>query len=398
MSDKVVIEKLNGENYPTWKFKMELYLIKEGLWDVVNKEIPVKPEETWLTKDGKARAAIGLRVADSQLGHIRKQTTAKAAWGALKDYHQKATLSNTVSLIRRLCSIRLHEGGNMEDHIHVMEDTMDQLAALSEAMEDKMAIAFLLSSLPESYATLITALETRPEGDLTLSLVKMKMVEEYKRQSNHASGDSSAEVKALKVQYQKYNMKDSNSGKGGSQDSAAGQKGSCFFCKKSGHFKKDCRKYIEWKKKNSSTADKVKKTTHSESSDDEQPICFKVKDGCNPEKWYVDSGASVHICCRKGFFSTLNSSVNRVVQVAGGKEVVAKGIGEGTLRCKTGVGDKTKTVIVKNVLFVPEFNGSLLSVKQLNNKGLDVNFNSGKCFITANGKAIATATAKRRVI
>ena len=176
---------------------MELYLIKEGLWDIVNKATPATPDDAWLAKDGKARAAIGLRVEDSQLGHIRKQATAKGAWKALKEYHQKATLSNTVSLIRRLCSIKLQDGGNMEDHIRTMEDTMDQLG---ETMADKMAVAFLLSSLPDSYATLITALESRPDKDLTLSLVKMKMIDEYKRRHKEGSGEATTEEKSRKVQ------------------------------------------------------------------------------------------------------------------------------------------------------------------------------------------------------
>ena len=41
-----------------------------------------------------------------------------------------------------------------------------------------------LSSLPDSYGTLIAALETRPEEDLTTELVKGKLLEELKRRSN----------------------------------------------------------------------------------------------------------------------------------------------------------------------------------------------------------------------
>src|SRR6218665_1493064 len=71
------IENLNNQNYQTWKFKMELLLIKEDLWETVTKEIPDLVTAEWHTKDAKARAIIGLQVADNQLHLIRKQTTAK---------------------------------------------------------------------------------------------------------------------------------------------------------------------------------------------------------------------------------------------------------------------------------------------------------------------------------
>ena len=34
--------KVNGENYFMWKFKIEMLLIKEGVWYVLSKEKPEK--------------------------------------------------------------------------------------------------------------------------------------------------------------------------------------------------------------------------------------------------------------------------------------------------------------------------------------------------------------------
>jgi hypothetical protein len=87
------ITKLNNDNYSVWKFKMELLLMKEDLWSQVSTK---KPAETtaapsWQKRDDRARATIGLLVEDSQLIHIRKDTTAKGAWESLKNYHEKST-------------------------------------------------------------------------------------------------------------------------------------------------------------------------------------------------------------------------------------------------------------------------------------------------------------------
>jgi len=102
------IVKLNNSNYSTWKYKMELILIKENLWEkvmkapVVNNEAreaneagaaaagaaaagaaaagaaaaAAVQEAEWRKLDNKARALIGLAVEDDQLTHIRRKTTA----------------------------------------------------------------------------------------------------------------------------------------------------------------------------------------------------------------------------------------------------------------------------------------------------------------------------------
>src|SRR6218665_3567628 len=229
------IENLNNQNYQTWKFKMELLLTKEDLWETVTKEIPDLMTAEWPTKDAKARAIIGLQVADNQLHLIRKQTTAKGLWQTLKKLHKKATLSSKVNLVKRLCGLKLTERGDMENHLAEMQNLIDQLASLGEPLAEHLSVALFLSSLPDSYGTLIKALETRPEEDLTTELVKGKLLEEFKRRSNVFPMQNELESKVLKMTKTEVKPKPPLT---------------CFFCKKPNHVKKECRKYIEWKKKN----------------------------------------------------------------------------------------------------------------------------------------------------
>lgn len=90
------IAKLNSTNYQIWKFKVELLPIKEEVWEVVSEDAPDPVTPAWRTKDCKARATIGLLLEDSQLHLVR---TARDTWLALKQYHEKSTLSNKVSLL-----------------------------------------------------------------------------------------------------------------------------------------------------------------------------------------------------------------------------------------------------------------------------------------------------------
>lgn len=140
------IVKLNNSNYSIWKYKIELILIKENLWDKVMKVRVVPPlpagtaaevaaaeeREEWKKLDNKARALIGLAVEDDQLGHIRKKDTAWESWEALRQYHEKTTLSNKVHVIREICNLKMNENGNAEDHINKMRDLFQKLVDIGE--------------------------------------------------------------------------------------------------------------------------------------------------------------------------------------------------------------------------------------------------------------------------
>lgn len=119
---KLSVAKLNNENYFTWKFKVEMLLIKEGVWDVLNTSKPeINPGE-WIKKDNSARATISLSVEDDQLHLIRQCTTASSMWTNLQNYHERKSLSNKVTVMRNICGLRLNEGDDVQSHIGVMSD------------------------------------------------------------------------------------------------------------------------------------------------------------------------------------------------------------------------------------------------------------------------------------
>ncbi len=106
----------------------------------------------------------------------------------------------------------------------------------------------LLSSLPAD--TLITALETRPEADLTLDLVQSKLIEAGQRGMRNLNIDT-----ALKTSL-KHETKQQL----------------CYFCHKSGHLKKNCKRYKDWKVKNAGNQNVT------DSSDNEVAFCVSIKE------------------------------------------------------------------------------------------------------------------------
>lgn len=109
--------------------------------------------EKWKEDNDTAKALIGLNVEDSQLCHIRSKETAKEMWNNLKEIHQKNTIVNKVTIMRQICSTKLEENGNVENHINTMATLFGKLHDLNEAMTEKWMVALLLSSLPKSFDT-----------------------------------------------------------------------------------------------------------------------------------------------------------------------------------------------------------------------------------------------------
>lgn len=132
-------------------------------------------------KDEAAQATIGLLVEDIQIQLIRNVKSAKKQWDILKHYHQKATLSSKMALNRRFFRTVLPENGDIMEHTTTMSEYVNRLAGFRQIVPDDIVIRMLLSSVPESYDTLIMALESRSDTDLKVDFVKGKLMYEYMR-------------------------------------------------------------------------------------------------------------------------------------------------------------------------------------------------------------------------
>lgn len=219
----------------------------------------------------------------------------------------------------------------------------------------------LLGSLPESYETLVTALESRPENEITLSIVKGKLIDEYKRREG---------VKATRedIQETEAAMKTEFKNKG-----TAHAKKTCYFCKKSEHFKSECMKYKSWKSKR----EKSNKATENASSSD---YCFyatssKAEETCCGAKsrevrnsWIVDSSATSHMVTSRDFFECFHSKGKVHVRLADEKKIAEiQGTGSGGINCATG--SSIVEMEINNVLYVSTLGSNLLSVKKLVKEG-----------------------------
>ena len=99
--------------------------------------------------------------------------------------------------------------------------------------------------------------------------------------------------------------------------------------------------------------------------------------------WVIDSGATCHICSDRTEFENLDTNCLDRVTVANGNLVVSTGKGVCVAKLVNSK-EEEFNVRVQNVLYIPNFNGNLLSVKKMSDKGLKVLFEGSSCKILTN--------------
>lgn len=228
--------------------------------------------------------------------------TAKKSWDALKNYHEKSTLANKVYLVRSICAFKLEENGDARAHINRMQDLFTKLNDIGKVQLSTLwSKIFLLSSLPELRYIGVGTWRT-------FDVAKQHVIAEYERHANVVGSSSDSILKTV------------------------AKIGNCFFCKRSGHQKKDCHKYKNWLAKKGND-DKGRKGNDGKSADkvnsiEESNFIFSVGN-TQKKHWIVDSGATRHVVNSKRFFTEIDDSYRGSVELANGESTAIQGIGTG---------------------------------------------------------------------
>ena len=181
------MDKLNGDNYHTWKFQMKMYLIGKDLWDIVEGTevladgVPDVEQKKFKKRMNLALSYVCLSVCTSLQIYIRSSKTANEVWENLSNHYEEKTLSRKIFFRRKLYSTRMEKGTKMVDHVNTLKTIAEHLEALDDAVLDKDLVMILISSLPNEYNNLITALGTLKDDKLMWIYVRDRVINEYDR-------------------------------------------------------------------------------------------------------------------------------------------------------------------------------------------------------------------------
>ena len=389
MESKVTVDKLScQEDWRCWSFQLKFLLKSKGLWSLVEGTEQLAPgasdqvRSEYTRRCERALACIVLHMDKSQLYLVTECETAKEAWEKLSAHFDRSTTANKLYLKKRFYRLQMKAGTKLTEHFKTMKELTDQLAAIGVNIGDDDQVMTLLGSLTKDYDTIVTALETHAEDELTLTYVQQALI-------NAEQKNSEQKLSAKVV----------------SEQGATGAFVSsiiCHKCRKPGHIKRECPEMTQ--KNTASTPPRgrgrgwprrgrgrgrgfpTNSANAAETEEDENWV-FSAEANCDDmqvgsHNWIIDSGASRHMTNKKSWLEDFQGfQIPEQVKLGDGRVVEAYGAGDVILK-------KGK---ISNVLLVPKLACNLLSVGAAADQGFVVEFGvSGCAFKTAKGKVVAS--------
>ena len=172
MSDQSLykFESLHGsKNYMSWVIKIKDLLADQGLLEHIENQDGTKDKDKdkdkteehkkWLERDRRALGMIRIRVSEKLITYVKNTETAHKAWTSLNDAFRVQGLSAMIMAKRKVFRAECSETDDMEQHLHSIYNTTDDLAMLDHPIPDIDLTAAILMSLPPSYDSLIDSLD-----------------------------------------------------------------------------------------------------------------------------------------------------------------------------------------------------------------------------------------------
>lgn len=380
-----VLKLSGGDNWAVWKFTIEVILKGKGCYDVLSGTAPPAEDEkasvSWSTKDAKAQEIIVTKMEAGPLTHILSCTSAASMWIKLKSVYEKESVVSIHLLQQKFFSMQFGED-SVSTFMSKLEDIKTKLKQAGEPLSEKMIITKILMTLPEKYKHFRSAWESVPIEKQTIEELTSRLLIEEER---FDSPNESAVALASVSRQDKDKLKCFTCGKEGhfSRNCVQNKKNKretrfCHYCKKRGHLIADCKALKSKKKEKQEEVNAF--MCSSEQNCERDLIC-----------WYMDTGASEHMCCERQLFRSLDEKQKSAkVTVGDGKTLNVMGCG--TVELFAWNGQKFIKTVLNNVLYVPELQFNLFSVGTVMDRGVYLVSDEKQCeFLNIKGEVCAIA-------
>ncbi|GFS33528.1 hypothetical protein Acr_00g0029030 [Actinidia rufa] len=315
---------LSATNYAIWKPRMEDILFCKDLHDPLEDK-GEKPEATkdeeWRKMNRKTIGLIRQCIGHEVFHHVAQETSAYDLWIKLEEMYQSKTSRNKALLMRRLVNLKLQRETTVAEHTSEFQSLVNQLTSVDLQFDDEMQALLLLSSLLESWETLVVSLSnSAPNGKLTTS--------------------------------------PSLRGKQGKRPRSRKE-----VITEEGHIKRDCPKYKAQDQSSDTAATAVMAV-------DESEVLLAASDDGKSD-WVLDSGSAYHLCRDREVFSTY-AACEGCIWMA--NNTASRVVGRGSVRFRMADG---RSVTLTEVRHVPNLRKNLISIGMLDAKGCSFEASGG---------------------
>jgi hypothetical protein len=405
------IRPLNGENSVEWAQAVSGLCMEKG-WD------DYLLLDTFKVGDKTDRKVVGLiwrSMETSQrtlFGYtsLAKVTgiTAKTMWDKITNHYNKMSLQLMFTYTIQLDE-PYDEGQKMETFLTKKRDIINKLSAAGLEQPEALLCLRVLNCLPPSWHTLRSILinnaavsfgaDGKLVSTMTFATLSASLLAEEVQRAADASKAATTppELSALITRA-------NQSGGGQWNTQSDDRRVTCYWCQKKGHKEVQCNSKRDGKPRVAPVSHNANVVSSASPSAVPQPPtpppsagawCFAVSGdpAFRPSEWWIDSGASTHLCCNKEMFRSLSESTNTVT-VGDGRAVPIHGTGTVAIDMLTPghvAGQGRKLHAFTPVSFAPGLSVNLLSVSALGKAGINVHFHSERALIRQGGRCIGYA-------
>jgi len=194
----------------------------------------------WETENRKSVAMIQKYIDRSLLEHVSTYTNVYGLWTKLESLIQKKTSKNKAHLVRRLMKFEYSHSHNMIERLNIFKGIVNQLTKTEMKIDDELQTLLLLSSLPESWDTLVVTLNnSTPDEKFSMDSVTDCLLNKESRQREKGLNN---QFKANIVDNREMSKNREKSGHEKSWGrSKTRTKLSCYYRGKRGHRKFECK-------------------------------------------------------------------------------------------------------------------------------------------------------------
>ncbi|KAG7589391.1 Zinc finger CCHC-type [Arabidopsis suecica] len=383
MGDKnslLSIPKFDGD-YEHWAMLMENLLRSKEWWDLIETGVSqpernvilTGPQRTELAemklKDLKVKNYLFAAIDKTILKTIAKKDSSKDIWESMKTKYQgnmRVQSAQLQRLRRNFEVLEMKDGDTITTYFSRVMLVANDMRNLGEDMPDAKIVEKILRTLVEKFTYVVCAIEESKDiTSLSVDELQSSLLVHEQNLSKHVDDD---EEHALKIEGERgrggyvRGRGRFQGGRGRGNSSFNKDNVECFKCHRMGHFKNECP---SWER----TANYVEL--------DEDVLLMAQVNLAKAEEhvWYLDSGCSNHMCGTKEWFIDFDDTFRQHVKLGDDRRMLVEG--KGNLRLEiNGI-----TQVISSVYFVPGLEHNLLSVGQLQQKGLRITIEDNICEI-----------------
>ncbi|CAL1397367.1 unnamed protein product [Linum trigynum] len=327
--------------------------------------------EKWDRSNRMCMMIMKRSIPEAFRGSMTENESAKGFLEEIEQYFAKNEKSEASYLLSKLVSMKYKGKGNIREYIMEMSNLASKLKSLKLELSEDLLVHLVLISLPVHFGQFKVSYNTQKDKWSLNELISHCVQEEERQARDRTESAHLASSSQNKIKKRARDVAEKSSQQKKPKMQTEGFP--CYFCKKTGHMKKECPKYAVWREKKGELLTLV---------------CSEVNLAFVPmDTWWVDSGATTHISVslQGCLWSRPPSKNEKFIYVGDGNKVAVEAIGTFRLQLKTGCHlDLFETFVVSS------FRQNLISVPCLDKSGYSCSFGDNKFSLSQNSVLIGT--------